>query len=379
MSELTVETVEVSLGGGRSYPVVIGEGLLDALGEHCRRAELGRRALVVADETVAPLFSARVSASLAAAGFSASQAVIAVGEEAKRLETVASIYDACVEAGLDRGSFIVAVGGGVVGDLAGFAAATYMRGIAYVQAPTTLLAQVDSSVGGKTGVNHPRGKNLIGAFHQPSLVVADVGALRSLARRDYRSGLAEVVKAGLIADQDLFEICEARARELTAGDSEVLTPVIARSVAMKARVVEADEREEGLRAILNFGHTVGHAIEAAAGYGRYTHGEAVAIGMVVEGRLSVMLGMLPEEDLRRAASLIARLGLPVRAEGIDPVRLLDAMAKDKKARDGSLRFALLEAIGKARVVDEVAVEAVLEAFRWHECSAEAFAKGREEA
>jgi len=346
--------------------VVIGAGLLDALGGFCAELGLGRRALVVASETVERLYGQRARGSLEAQGFAVHRAVIPDGEEHKTPSTLLRLYDACVEAGLDRSSFVVALGGGVVGDVAGFAAATYMRGIDCVQVPTTLLAQVDASIGGKTGVNHSRGKNLIGAFHQPRGVLADVETLATLPEREYRSGLAEVVKYGLIADAELFALLERECDGLSRREAPLLGPVVARCAAIKGRVVEADEKEVGLRAILNYGHTVGHAIEAATGYRRFTHGEAVAVGMVVEGRLSVMLGMLEEGDFQRSVELIERAGLPTRAEGVPFDAVFEAMTKDKKARDGRLRFALLDGIGNARIVEDVPVDAVAEAYRWHE-------------
>lgn len=359
------ERIEVRSAQG-AYPVVIGARLLDALGEFCEQLCLGRRALVVASEAVERLYGARARASLEARGFRVHRAVIPDGEEHKTHTTLLSLYDACVEAGLDRTSFVVALGGGVVGDVAGFAAATYMRGIDCVQVPTTLLAQVDASIGGKTGVNHPRGKNLIGAFHQPRGVLADVESLATLPEREYRSGLAEVVKYGLIADEELFSHLERECEALGRREARLLAPVVARCASIKGKVVEADEKEAGLRAILNYGHTVGHAIEAATGYQRFTHGEAVAVGMVVEGRLSVMLGLLDEGAFQRSVELIERAGLPSRAAGVPFDAVLDAMTKDKKARDGRLRFALLDGLGSARVVDDVPVDAVAEAYRWHE-------------
>lgn len=348
--------------GERSYEVVIGPGVLEEIGERCRALGLGTRALVITNETVGRLYGGVVVKSLRNSGFDVHYAAFPDGEEYKSLKTAASLYDACVDAGLDRGSWLVALGGGVVGDVAGFVAATYMRGIDFVQVPTTLLAQVDSSVGGKTGVNHSRAKNLIGAFYQPRLVLADVATLVSLSPREYRSGLAEVVKAGLIRDARFFEYLEREWLALSRLDPAVLTQAVRRSVEIKAAVVAADEREAGERAILNYGHTVGHALEAAAGYGRITHGEAVSIGMVVEGKLSVDLGLLEPAALARIELLLSRLGLPTSPGDVSYEAAREAMRLDKKALAGKLRFALLERIGAATIVTGVSEEALAKAF-----------------
>jgi len=330
---------------------------------YAREQGLRGNALLIASESVGALYAGVTLKSLNDAGYSVHYAVIPDGEEHKSLETVDRLYDACVDARLDRGSFIVALGGGVVGDVSGFVAATYMRGIPFVQIPTTLLAQVDASVGGKTAINRPAAKNLVGAFHQPRLVLADVATLVSLPRREFISGLSEVVKHGLIADKDLFEYCEANAPALLGLEREPLEHVIFRSVEIKAAVVEQDEREGGLRAVLNYGHTVGHAIEQAAKYGAYTHGEAVAIGMAVEGRMSVARDMLSEGDWQRMVDLFARLGLPTRCPGLDFADLVDAMMKDKKTDGGRLRFALLEGLGGVAIVSDATLDEVERAYR----------------
>lgn len=348
--------------GERSYEVVIGAGLLGELGPRCRRLGLGPKALVITNETVGPLYGETVVQSLREAGFEVHYTAIPDGEAYKSLETAAALYGACIDARLDRRSWLVALGGGVVGDIAGFVAATYMRGIDFVQVPTTLLAQVDSSVGGKTGVNHPRGKNLIGAFHQPRLVVADVATLATLGAREYRAGLAEVVKAGLIRDAAFFAFLEENRRALLDREPAAVSEAVRRSVAIKAAVVQADEREAGERAILNFGHTVGHALEAATGYGRWLHGEAVAIGMAVEARLSVSLGLLEEEALARIEALLEGLGLPASPEPVPYSAVRRAMDLDKKAVGGTLRFALLDGIGSARLVAGVSEDALAAAY-----------------
>lgn len=359
-----VSQVKVDLGE-RSYRIDIGPGLLQEVGERCLGLGLGSRALVVTNETVGRLYGGVALKSLKAAGFDVHYATFPDGEEHKSIETASALYGACIDSGLDRGSFIVALGGGVVGDVAGFVAATYMRGIDFVQVPTTLLSQVDSSVGGKTGVNHPRGKNLIGAFHQPRLVVADVASLVSLSPREYRSGLAEVVKAGLIRDGEFLAFLEKEWLPLLRLDGDVLTAAVRRSVEIKAEVVQADERESGLRAILNFGHTVGHALEAATEYRRFTHGEAISIGMVIEGEISVSLGLLSPAELTRLKELLIRLGLPVDAQGVSYDAVREAMKLDKKAKDGKARFALLDGIGDCRIVSDVSEEVVAAAYRMH--------------
>lgn len=351
--------------GERSYPIDIGPGLLEELGRRCRELDLGARVLLITDEAVGGLYGGVALKSLNDAGFDVHYATFPAGEEYKTIETASALYGACIDAGLDRGSWIVALGGGVVGDVAGFVAATYMRGIDFVQVPTTLLAQVDASVGGKTAVNHPRGKNLIGAFHQPRLVLADVATLVSLSPREYRSGLAEVVKAGLIRDAAFFGYLEREWLSLLRLEKATLSAAVRRSVEIKAEVVQADEKETGLRAILNFGHTVGHALEAATAYRRFTHGEAVAIGMVIEGQIAVELGLLAAADLERARGLLAKLGLPVDAQGVPFDSVYEAMKLDKKVKDGKIRFALLDGIGGCRVVSGVTEAMVRAAYLRH--------------
>lgn len=345
-----------------SYDVRIGLGVLDELGAHCKRVGLGKRALLVTNESVGNLYGHRAIKSLHEAGFEVGQTVVDDGEEHKTIGTVAALYDACVTSNLDRGSFIVALGGGVIGDIAGFVAATYMRGIRFVQCPTTLLAQVDASVGGKTGVNHPKGKNMIGAFHQPSLVLADVNTLHTLPDRQFTAGLAEVVKHGLIKDEALFHYCEGAVENLVSRDERAMADVVYRSVEIKRDVVVVDEREQGLRAILNFGHSVGHAIEAVTEYGTWTHGEAISLGMMVEGRLSVMQGLLKEDDLDRIRIVLTKLHLPVAFDGPDVDDILSAMHKDKKNRDGKLTLVLLNQIGQASIRESIDTELVRQAF-----------------
>ncbi len=353
-----MQTVRVALGA-RSYPVHIGAGLLG-------RAELvlphlaRRQVAVVTDAKVAPLYLERFARPLRDAGVEVIPVVLPEGEAQKRWDNVETVLDTLLERRCGRDTTLVALGGGVVGDLTGFAAAVYQRGVPYVQVPTTLLAQVDSSVGGKTAINHPRGKNMIGAFHQPVLVLADMDTLATLPPRELRAGLAEVIKHGLIRDADFVGWLEAYVQDLLALDRDALAQAVARSVQIKADIVARDEREEGERALLNFGHTFGHAIETGVGYGQWLHGEAVAAGMVMAADLSRRLGILARPDVERLRALLAHAGLPVEAPPLGAARLLELMSVDKKAKDGRLRFILLERIGAACVRADVPAAAVEE-------------------
>jgi 3-dehydroquinate synthase len=341
-------TITVNLGD-RSYPIYVGENNLEQVGELVRQAGVGKKIAVVTDRKVAGLFLKPVEASLGRAGFEVSVVLLPEGEEHKNLESVSAIYDHLVRERFERGSGLVALGGGVVGDVAGFAAATFLRGISYVQVPTTLLAQVDSSIGGKTGVNHKEGKNLIGAFHQPRLVLIDVAALRSLPRRELVAGLAEVIKYGIIADRGLFGRLEEKLEDLLAMRSEILLDVIAASCSIKAGVVENDERESDYRAVLNFGHTVGHALESLTDYEEFLHGEAVAIGMVQAGALSVGAGVSDRKSFERIRRLVSRAGLPTEIPpNVRTGELVKRMELDKKSTGGKIKFVLCEGIGKTR-------------------------------
>ena len=356
-----MQTVEMSLGS-RSYRIVVEAGLLERAGPLVAAAIGACAALVVTDRTVGRLYLERFARSLSGAGFRVSAAEVPPGESSKCSEQLNRLYEACFQAGLERGSIIVALGGGVVGDLAGFAAASYLRGLRFVQAPTTLLAQVDSSVGGKTGINLPGGKNLVGAFHQPSLVVADVGALETLDAREFATGMAEVVKHAMIRDAALFERLESGGEELTHRRAEALEEIVAWNCRIKAEVVSADELESGLRAILNYGHTIGHAIEAASAYGSYTHGEAVALGMKAEAEVARARGYISEEVHGRQQALLERFGLPGRLrERLEAGALAAAMRHDKKVRAGRLRFVLPVGVGAVRVVDDVSEAEIGEA------------------
>lgn len=338
--------------GDRAYPILIGSGLLARVGAHLKPVVAGRKVLVVTNPTVRELYGGAVGESLAAAGFDVAWAEMPEGERYKTLTTVNALYDRAFASGLDREAAIVALGGGVVGDTAGFAAATFMRGIHFIQIPTTLLAQVDASVGGKVGVNHPRGKNVIGAFYQPRLVLADVRTLRSLPHREVRAGLAEVIKYGVIRDEGFFGWLEADLERVLALDDGALAQVVEVCCRIKAAVVEEDEREgaRGVRQLLNYGHTIGHALETLTGYAMYLHGEAVAVGMVAAAKISRLLGRLPHRDYARIRQLILRTGLPVEMPaGLDPEELTEAVAHDKKVRGEKVNFILPEKIGAASV------------------------------
>lgn len=342
-----MHSVKVALGV-RSYGIWIGGGLLRRLGEACRDLDLGSRCAVITDSRVGPLYGRTVLDALQRSGFEPRLITVPAGEPSKRLEVVARCYDRLAAHRLERKSFVVALGGGVVGDLAGFVAATYLRGIPFVQVPTTLLAQVDSSVGGKVGVNLAAGKNLVGAFWQPRLVLCDLKTLSTLSEREFRAGLAEVIKYGIIHDRAFFEELESRLSSILRQEPRVLARVVARCCAIKAEVVGEDETETGGRAVLNFGHTVGHALEAIAGYGKYLHGEAIAIGQVLAAELSARLLGLPQVEVGRITTLLRRAGLPVGVRlGLDQRRrLLAAMRLDKKVQCGEVRFVLARGIGQ---------------------------------
>ncbi|MEP6739262.1 MAG: 3-dehydroquinate synthase [Caldimonas sp.] len=343
------------------YEIVIGPGLLGAASVW-DKVDAGASALVVTNTTVGPLHAAPVVAALRSRLRAVELIELPDGEAHKTWKSVERIVDALLALGADRKSLLVALGGGVVGDLTGFAAACYMRGIAYVQVPTTLLAQVDSSVGGKTGINHPRGKNLLGAFHQPRLVLADLDVLGTLPQRELIAGIAEVIKTAAVADAAFFTWLEANIERLLQREPSALAHAIERCCVLKATIVASDERESGLRAILNFGHTFGHAIEAGVGFGTWLHGEAVGCGMVLASDLSVRVGKLAAADAARITSLVERAGLPVRAPRMDAATWIEFMQHDKKVERGTVRFVLLDAIGSAslRPADGAVVHDVIE-------------------
>jgi 3-dehydroquinate synthase len=344
--------------GSRSYVVHVGPGLVDAAGAEWARLGLGRRVALVTQTPVRE-HARRVAASVESAGAVVRVIEVADGEQAKSLDTARQLWDAFLEHGLDRASPVIAVGGGVVGDVGGFAAATFMRGLPFVQVPTTLLAQVDASVGGKVAINHERGKNLVGAFHQPRVVLADTAVLATLPEREYRSGLAEVVKTAAALNGDLFALLETRVDLLVRRDPGLLESVIATCCAEKATIVEQDEREEsGLRMVLNYGHTVGHALESLSGYDRWLHGEAVAIGIVVAARLACRLGLAEPRTAERQERLLRALGLPTRFPEPAPGAVAEALRRDKKAREGRVPFVLLKALGRAEVCFDVPSETI---------------------
>ncbi len=341
-----METLNVNLGD-RSYPIYVGQDILARAGELLDAAGLRGKVAVVSNPTVASLFLERVEKALQQSGFEVIAVLIPDGEEHKSLESLATIYDRLVDARFERKSSVLALGGGVVGDLAGFAAATYMRGVPYLQVPTTLLAQVDSSVGGKTAVNHPGGKNLIGAFYQPRLVLIDVDVLSTLPHRELVAGFAEVIKYGIIEDADLFDLLEEKIDRLAAMDRELLIQVIAKCCAIKARVVERDEREDDYRAVLNFGHTLGHALEAATGFKQFLHGEAVGVGMAKAAAISARHGFCDRPGLERIRGLIEKAGLPAELpKNVSRASLLQGMEVDKKSTDGKIKFVMCAGIGK---------------------------------
>jgi 3-dehydroquinate synthase len=340
-----MRTLSVNLGA-RSYPIHIGAGLLGDARLYAPFVK-GKRVAVVTNPVVAPLHLENLQRALEEAGAQAVPVLIEDGEQAKSWASLDRVIDALLAAQLGRDSLIVALGGGVVGDLAGFAAAIYQRGMPYIQVPTTLLAQVDSSVGGKTAINHPRGKNMVGAFHQPLAVIADVATLDTLPDRELRAGIAEVIKHGFILDLPFVAWLEANIGKLLARERAALEYAVRRSCELKAQVVAADEREAGLRAILNFGHTFGHAIEAGAGYGEWLHGEAVGTGMLMAAELSARAGTLRREDAERVKALIARAGLPLRGPKLAIERYLELMQVDKKTAAGKVRFILLDGLGRA--------------------------------
>lgn len=355
-------SIRVALGE-RSYDIEVGAGLIEDAARY-RPHLAGRKAALVTSTVVAPIYLERVTRALRTAGAEVIEVILPDGEEHKTWQSLNLVFDALLSAHCDRHTTIVALGGGVVGDIAGFAAAVYQRGIPFIQVPTTLLSQVDSSVGGKTAVNHPLGKNMVGAFHQPRAVIADVSTLDTLPLRELRAGLAEVIKHGVIRNPAFFDWLEANMDRLLARDPDSLVHAVVRSCEIKAEVVAQDERETGLRAILNFGHTFGHAIESGLGYGHWVHGEAVGAGMVMAADLSARTGMISKAQSGRIRDLIARAGLPVAGpSALSADRYLDLMAVDKKAAGGKIRFVLLDKPGSAVVRGDIPEAAVRETLR----------------
>jgi 3-dehydroquinate synthase len=356
----SIQTVAIDLGD-RSYDILIGRGLIGS-SEHFQRLGFKGNALIVTNETVAPLYAHALRQTLEAVHRRVDMVVLPDGEAFKQWDTLNMIFGALLERACDRKTVLYALGGGVVGDMTGFAAACYMRGVEYVQVPTTLLAQVDSSVGGKTAINHPMGKNMIGAFHQPRLVVADLATLDTLPQRELSAGLAEVIKYGPIADAAFLDWVEANVDALMRRDEGALAYAVRRSCELKAQVVGKDERESGLRAILNFGHTFGHAIEAGMGYGTWLHGEAVGTGMLMASDLSLRLGLIDSTLAGRIERVVAKAGLPLQGPDLPATRYLDLMRVDKKAEAGEIRFVLLDGPGNAvmRTAPDALVAEVIE-------------------
>ena len=349
-----MQTLNVNLGE-RSYPIYIGDGLLTRT-DLLVPGLVQKKAAVVTNTTVARLYLGTLTAALGKQAVEAVPIVLPDGEQYKNWETLNLIFDTLLSHRCERKTAVIALGGGVIGDLAGFAAAVYMRGVPFIQIPTTLLAQVDSSIGGKTAINHPKAKNLIGAFHQPQLVLADTTVLKTLPEREFCAGLAEVIKYGLIRDRAFFDWLEHNIEKLLQHDSEALAYAIKRSCENKAAVVAADERESGVRALLNLGHTFGHAIETGKGYGIWLHGEAIAAGTLLAARLSSQMGLIGETELARITSLYRKAKLPVSAPDLGTMRYLQLMGADKKVESGRLRFVLLKKIGEAFITADVPEE-----------------------
>ena len=354
-----MEKIRVELGE-RSYDIFIGSGLLKEIGKALGTFDFSRKVALVSNPTVYGFYGKEVSAAIRASGHDLIEVLIPDGEEYKSLADTEKIYEALLKAKLDRKSALIALGGGVIGDITGFAASTYMRGIDFIQVPTTLLAQVDSSVGGKTGVNHPLGKNMIGAFWQPRLVWIDTATLETLPRREFLSGLGEVIKYGVIWDEKFFAYLEANRDKILRLDPAALTYVIKRSCEIKSEVVSNDERESGLRAVLNYGHTIGHAIETITGYKKYLHGEAVAVGMYMEARLSHQLGFIDNKTVARIKALIDSFELPSEMpDEIEMDNLLEKMQLDKKTVSGRMHFVLPEAVGSVKIHSETTKEDIV--------------------
>jgi 3-dehydroquinate synthase len=358
-----VTTIPVDLAA-RSYQILVGRGILAAVGSELAQRRVGGKVALFSDPAIMALHGGAVVGSLRSSDFDVVEVLLPVGEQAKTLEVAQQGWDRLLEAGCDRTSTVMALGGGAVGDLAGFVAATYMRGINFVQVPTTLLAQVDASIGGKTAIDHPRAKNLIGAFHQPRFVLVDPAALTTLPDAEFRSGLAEVIKHGIVLDAGYFTDLEHCLPALLQRDLPTLERVVAGSCRLKAGVVERDEREAELRHVLNYGHTIGHALEAVTGYGRWTHGEAVSLGIVAEARVAERLGIARADTTERQVRLLRAAGLPVSGLDLSPSTIIEALGRDKKARDGRVPFVFAPEIGAFRLVFDVpqtTVRATLEA------------------
>lgn len=343
-----MEVVNVRLKE-RSYPIYIGRGLLKEVGDRLNKVNADTKAVVITNPLVNGLYGDVIKNSLKKANFKVSFTEIPDGEEYKTLETACKIYNRLIDEKMERQSLLIALGGGVIGDITGFVAATFLRGVSYIQVPTTLLAHIDSSIGGKTAVNHPKGKNLIGAFYQPKAVFIDVDTLRTLSKKDILCGAAEIIKYGVIRDSNFFEYLENNIKKLINLDEKVLIHTVKRACEIKTDVVSRDERETGLRAILNFGHTIGHAIESTTDYKKYRHGEAVAIGMVYASKLSLEFGLCNNKDCTRVVNLIKKAGLPTTISDLDIDAIIDSMHLDKKVKEEKVRFVLMRKIGSVEI------------------------------
>jgi 3-dehydroquinate synthase len=354
-----METIPVTLAA-RSYRILVGRGALELVGPELAGCRVGRKVVLFSDPGITALHGQPLLASLRSSGFDVAEIPLPEGEQAKTLDVARHGWEGLLEAGCDRTSTVVALGGGAVGDLAGFVAATYMRGINFVQVPTTLLAQVDASIGGKTAIDHPRAKNLIGAFHQPRFVVVDPAVLTTLPEAEFRSGLAEVIKHGIVLDALYFADVEQSLASLLRRDLPTLERIVAGSCRLKAGIVERDEQEAELRHVLNYGHTIGHALEAVTGYGRFTHGEAVSLGIVAEAHIAERLGIATGGTTERQVRVLRSAGLPVTGLDASPSAIVEALGRDKKARDGRLPFVLAPEIGAFRLVFDVPQTAVLD-------------------
>ena len=353
-----MKRVRVNLGPN-SYDILIGYDILDELGSKMKEFSFSAKALLVTNPEVYNLYGDRVVRSLRNAGFEVKVARVNEGEDYKSLESASQLYDQALQAGLDRKSPIIALGGGVIGDLAGFVASTYMRGVPFIQVPTTLLAQVDSSVGGKVAVNHPRGKNIIGAFYQPKLVLSDIATLKSLPIRELRTGLAEIIKYGVIWDKEFFYYLEENLQPILIQEPEAMAKIVEVSSRIKAEIVEQDEKEQNIRAILNFGHTLGHVVETLTEYKEYRHGEAVAIGMVAAAKMAVNLGLITQGDSFRIATLIRNAGLPTDFPEFKRLDIINTIYHDKKTVGNSLTFILPDSIGRVGIVKGVKEEEII--------------------
>ncbi len=358
-----MKTIKVELGT-RSYDILIETGIISNISNHLKDFPFSEKAVLISNPTVFPLYGEKVKAQIESAGYRVKVILIPDGEEYKEFLWVYHILGEMLRFGLDRKSCVYALGGGVIGDIAGFAASIYMRGISCIQIPTTLLSQVDSSVGGKTGVNHPVGKNMIGTFHQPSLVIIDPYTLKTLPEREFRAGMSEVVKYGVIWDGEFFDYLQKESNGIRALDGDILEEVISRCCSIKAEVVSEDERESGLRAILNYGHTIGHAIETVTNYTEYLHGEAVSIGMVAEAWLSALTGRMNEDNVFKIRNLLQTFDLPVSLrETLRPEEIIPHLSIDKKAVGGVVRYVLPESIGKVNIISDVTNDMVKEALK----------------